>query len=86
MIYCVSVVQIKHKTLLEHCLFYIFFYLNNHFLLFVYYYLQREREREREREFDEIRDERIKIKIIIYKTTVTLYIFNLTDDVSDFGT
>ena len=40
-------------------IFYILFYLNNHFSLFAYYYLHRERARERE-EFDETKGERKK--------------------------
>ena len=57
------------KTLTSDYLFYILFYLNNNFSLFVYYYPHREREREREREFDETRGKRKKRedKIMIYK-------------------
>ena len=53
-------------------IFYILFYLNNHFSLFAYYYLHRERERERERNLMRQKVREKKIKIIIYKARITV--------------
>ena len=58
------------KTLTSNYLFYILFYVNNHFSLFVYYYPHREREREREREriwWDKRQEKKREDKIMIYK-------------------